>query len=455
MTDSVLVVSAISPLPVDNGRRVFLCGLLRYLSDRYDENNVHYALAAPADVPLPSLPGNFYRLPVPGVAEKLWNVGAHSVVQGRLTLQEALLSSRALQTSLRRLVDRVQPDVEFYDTIRIGQHRLPSRSGGRQILHLDDLYSVRYTRMLDASAAQTTTIDPLGQFAAAVPGAFRKFARNPAIYRRLLSWEASRLAQRERSIVHDFDMSTLVNSSEVETLQRESPTADVRLITPLAVVPQRVAREPSERPDFLFLGRLNVPHNDDAICAFLTDVLPALVALRPDARITIVGGGVGTNLQDLASRFRDNVYIEGFVEDLDPYFVRATAVIAPLRFGSGVKQKVLDALIRGVPVVGTGVALEGIPVDSSSASGCTVEDDFSRWPEALVRLIDPDVNAASSAAAAADGVRLYSEDHIYQQYDTIFQPDSVTPSVIDLRPEARKADGLRVGGASADHTRPL
>lgn len=409
-----------------------MCGLLRYLTDRYDEKNVHFALAAPPDVPLPNLPGQFYRLPVPRVAEKLWNVGAHSVAQRKLTLQEALLSSRGLQTSLRKLVDRIKPDVEFYDTIRIGQHRLPSRPGATQILHLDDLYSVRYTRMLEASSAGTTTIDPLGQFADVVPGAFRGLARNPAVYRRLLGWEAGRLEKREHSIVHDFDISTLVNSSEVETLRRESPTANVRLITPLAVMPERTAREPSERPDFLFLGRLNVPHNDDAICAFLTDVMPALVALRSDTRVTIVGGGVGSNLQDLASRFPDNVYLEGFVEDLDPYFVRATAVVAPLRFGSGVKQKVLDALIRGVPVVGTGVALEGIPIGSSSTSGCTVEDDFNRWPAALERLIDPDVNAAASAAAAAEGVRLYSEDHIYQQYDTIFQPDSVVQTVVDV-----------------------
>jgi glycosyltransferase involved in cell wall biosynthesis len=427
---SVVVISAISPLPVDNGRRVFLVGLVQYLVERLGPDSVHYGLVAAADVPTPNLPCRVHRLPMPNSAQRVGNAVVQSGLRRRLSLQEAMLSSRGLRAAIADLIATWEPSLEIYDTVRMAQHRAPSRSNSRSIVHLDDLYSVRYARMAEMSAALGADFDPLGEFAANIPGLLRRPAGVPAVYRPLLRWESSRMREREIAIARAFSRTLLVNAGEVADLNRMADVSTVRVITPLAPTPGTTRRSPAQPPEFVFLGRLNVPHNDDAICSFIRDALPSLQARLPESRLRIIGNGASPSLRRLASAHPQTVRLEGFVEDLDAVFAQATAVIAPLRFGSGVKQKVLDALARGVPVIGTEVTFEGIPVrrrlpgsasETADTDGCIVADDLAAWPTALTALVDRETNAEYSAAASAFFRRTYSQDVVYAQYDEIFQ----------------------------------
>jgi glycosyltransferase involved in cell wall biosynthesis len=428
---SVVVISAISPLPVDNGRRVFLAGLVQYLCDRLGPDDVHYGLVASPDVPTPALPCRVHRLPMPTPAEQLGNALVQSIVRRRLSLQEAMLSSRRLSTAVADLIAVWQPSLEFYDTARMAQHRVPFRLNTRSIVHLDDLYSVRYARMVETSDALGADFDPLGEFASNIPGFLRRLASVPAVYRPLLRWESRRMRQRETAIARESPCTLLVNAGEVANLSHQAGVSTVRVITPLAPIPRATLRAPAKPAEFVFLGRLNVPHNNDAICSFIRDALPVLLQRSPGCQLRIIGNGALATLRHLAGKYPNAVVLQGFVEDLDTIFARATAVIAPLRFGSGVKQKVLDALARGVPVIGTEVTFEGIPVSRGSSipslsaaagsDGCIVADDVRAWPEILASLADEATNIAYSAAAADFFRRTYSREVVYAQYDDIFQ----------------------------------
>ena len=65
------------------------------------------------------------------------------------------------------------PDIEVYDTLRLGQHAPASPRGRRRVLYLDDLFSVRYDRMLAVDERGDVDINPLGEFAANVPAPLR------------------------------------------------------------------------------------------------------------------------------------------------------------------------------------------------------------------------------------------------------------------------------------------
>ena len=98
------------------------------------------------------------------------------------------------------------------------------------------------------------------------------------------------------------------------------------------------------------------------------------------------------------------MHVAGAVARVEPYLDACRVSVAPLRFGAGVKGKVLASLGRGVPVVGSPVAFEGIPVGDGRE--VLVADGAAEAAEALVRLHEDEslwqrLSAAGTALVAA------------------------------------------------------
>jgi len=232
--------------------------------------------------------------------------------------------------------------------------------------------------------------------------------------------ERDRIRRAEAQVVRGFDASLLVNIDEVHRLRRISGNDTVRVVhgmLPPVAPPDRVVAEP---PELVFLGRLNIPHNDDAICAFIGAAMGELVRRHPDIRLRIIGKDPSDALLALVAAHAPNIVLEGFVENLDDVLGRATVSLAPLRFGSGVKIKMLDALARGVPTLATTVSVEGVPVAPDGGNGCFVSDDLTRWPDLIDEMIDPEHNAQLSKVAVEFFQSVYGRDVVTAQYDDIF-----------------------------------
>jgi glycosyltransferase involved in cell wall biosynthesis len=420
MAETALIISAVAPVPVDSGKRLVLRGLLDYFVDRLGSDNVHYALLGPRGSRRPEFPGVAHRLDKPSSASQITTLATRLLADRSYTVQEAMLGSPALRRQIQSLVAWLNPTIEVYDTLRLGQHAPAERRSRRRVLYLEDLFSVRYDRMLNFSETNDIEVDPLGEFAAFVPAPLRAIVSCDVIYRRVLQMERNRLYRREADMVRTFDASLLVNSNEVETLRSRSGSSAVQMINGLLPPIPIPVRAPAEPPELIFLGRLNIPHNDDAICAFLRTTMGALIERCPSVRLRIIGRGASEALRVLVADHAPNVILEGFIENLDPIFERATASLAPLRIGGGIKTKMLDALERGVPVLATSRAIDGIPSAANGTDGCIVEDDFTRWPDLLTSMAKPQRNVQLSRAALAFFTRTYGRDVVMAQYDSIF-----------------------------------
>ncbi|MGB6037119.1 MAG: glycosyltransferase family 4 protein, partial [Cryomorphaceae bacterium] len=84
----------------------------------------------------------------------------------------------------------------------------------------------------------------------------------------------------------------------------------------------------------------------------------------------IVGKNPDQRLISRAQKY-DSVELTGFVEELEPYFKKARAFVIPLRFGSGIKVKLLNAMYRGIPTVTTPIGTEGLEVEYGKDLFCT------------------------------------------------------------------------------------
>ena len=166
---------------------------------------------------------------------------------------------------------------------------------------------------------------------------------------------------------------------------------------PTAVVPNGVdldyfqpAESAVEPGSIVFTGLMTYRPNADGVGYFIRRILPMIRASRRDAAFTAVGWGLPDDVRPLLG---DAVTHTGRVEDIRPYLARASAVVVPLRIGSGTRLKVLEALAMAKPVVSTTVGCEGL--DLSAGEHLLIADDPSTFAAAVIRLLDDPAEAAA------------------------------------------------------------
>src|SRR5438105_6600906 len=105
------------------------------------------------------------------------------------------------------------------------------------------------------------------------------------------------------------------------------------------------------------MAALFYPSNADGVRWFMPDVFPRVRSLAPAASMTIIGPRPPRDLALLANG--DSIRVTGYVPDLAPYLSGAALMVVPVRAGSGMRVRILEALARGVPVVTTSMGAEG------------------------------------------------------------------------------------------------
>jgi glycosyltransferase involved in cell wall biosynthesis len=345
----------------------------------------------------------------------------------RLSLQESALHSDVVAARLRELLERIDPELEIWDTVRLGQYAgaVPRRGPGRplrRLLYADDLFSERYAAMLRDSATRALAGDPGGAFKKLLPRPVRPLLGHPLIYRPLLQLERGLVAVSEERQPPRFDGTYLVGAEEAARLRMRCPGAHIAALPPLLREPRQLPRKSPEAPVFTFVGGFDYAPNRDGMTWFLELCRQAVLAQLPDAIIQVIGTGTEAGLPEAAA-WGDRVRFLGWVDDLDAVLGSSIALLSPLRTGSGVKIKVLEALARGLPVVATPAGVQGI--EANEASGCLIAETPQGLAEAMKRACDPRVNAGLSEGARRAWNQHYSPAVVRRQYDDIFGlPDS-------------------------------
>jgi len=137
--------------------------------------------------------------------------------------------------------------------------------------------------------------------------------------------------------------------------------------------------EPALPPRLLFVGSSNHV-NLEGIKWFIENVFGILRGRSPDIELDIVGNAA--NFIEPAP----GLNLLGKVEDLTPFYKKASVVINPLRFGTGLKIKTVEALAMKRPLVTTRVGAAGIEEWSERAILCAEEPD--KFADAILRIID-------------------------------------------------------------------
>ncbi|MFO7305209.1 MAG: glycosyltransferase [Gammaproteobacteria bacterium] len=122
---------------------------------------------------------------------------------------------------------------------------------------------------------------------------------------------------------------------------------------------ERDLRQRFDSKQIVFFGTLHFPPNIDAATRLLQRIWPVIHARRPDLRLLIVGRNPSDELVAQAAA-TPNVRLERDVPQIEPYLRASRFSICPMFLGAGMKNKILESLAVGLPVIGTPEAIEGI-----------------------------------------------------------------------------------------------
>ena len=230
-------------------------------------------------------------------------------------------------------------DVLFVDHFLMFQY-VPAEFAGRVVLHQHNAEHLIWQR-----------------YASLTPPGLRKAA---------ISAEATRIRQYEREICLQAD-AVLAAPNDIETLVAAG-VPDDRFIETLHLGDESLLSRPdidfpATELRLLFIGSLDWEANRDGLMWFLEQVWPLLAPRHPGLRLTIIGRNADERLLRTAKSL-PGVELAGFVDDLEPWYARSRVFIAPVRFGGGIKVKIVNALYRGLPIATSAVGAEGLEVTS-------------------------------------------------------------------------------------------
>ena len=171
----------------------------------------------------------------------------------------------------------------------------------------------------------------------------------------------------EFKIIENVDVVHVVGSYEQKYLQEIFPKRAIRNIPLYIYEDERddIPKDFDKRKDILFVGGFGHPPNVDAVEWFNDEIYPGILAKYPDMVWHIVGGNPPEKIKKMQSA---NIILEGFVSDerLEELYKECRLAVVPLRYGAGVKGKIVEAAYYQIPMITTPIGAEGMSTEENT-----------------------------------------------------------------------------------------
>ncbi len=239
--------------------------------------------------------------------------------------------------------------------------------------------------------------------------------------------DVERMRQREVRIWQASDL-VLYPSYEEQHYVSDVLGDDRRSRSIQAYVFEPVAESHVASPSdtlLIFVAGFGHPPNVDAAMWLVKDIMPRVWSVVPKARLKLIGSNPSPDVKNLAD---EQVEVTGFVTDqqLERYYRSATLALVPLRFGAGVKSKVIEALANGVPLVTTPVGMQGLAESEGVAEVRVEADDFAI---AVVRLLKDESRRVNFRLAGLRYAARFSQQSLCLAWSQLLDEFVINPSI--------------------------
>lgn len=251
-----------------------------------------------------------------------------------MPFQLAYFRNNQMHKALEEFLGRVEVDVIHTQHLRMSQYT--RKLSLPRILDLPDAYSLYWER--------------------------RKSVPRKLINRIFDRVESRRVVRAEKCL-HDYQLNLACSVEDRDHLRKVHQGAQVELLRNGVNLEMfhSDGHDYSLSNKLLFTGNMDYAPNVDAVVHFVKNIWPKLKGEYSDLQLVIAGQRPVKEVLDLAG---NGIKITGFIPELKDVYADASVVIAPLRFGAGTQNKVLEAMAMGVPVVCTDIGFKGLEIES-------------------------------------------------------------------------------------------
>lgn len=198
------------------------------------------------------------------------------------------------------------------------------------------------------------------------------------------AWRAMR--DLETHVWSQVDLGLYPSEEEAFDARAMLSGANVEAIVPYGFDEFREDALPEGRAGVLFVAGFAHPPNVDAARLLVEELMPTVWERHPDVRVFLVGANPSPAVKSLQN---ERVIVTGYVDDatLEKFYLRSRVSVIPLRYGAGIKSKVVESLQQGLPLVTTATGAQGLP---GLADIAFVRDEPMALADAILRLLDDD-----------------------------------------------------------------
>lgn len=242
------------------------------------------------------------------------------------------------------------------------------------------------------------------------------------IFKYIYPIESKRLKEYEREAISKVNESIVISPEDKKYITGDNQLENIHVV-PNGVDASLLSKEFKAPRGFreggntiAYLGSMSYVPNVDAVSFFTDQVLPIIQNHHPDIEFYIVGKSPSRKVQQLSDK--EGVVVTGFVDNPYKYIYNTSIFVAPIRYGSGLQNKIIEAMALGKPVVTTSKGLEGI--EATPGKHLVVADTADEFAHSINQLLNnPDRRSALGTAAQQLISEKYTWEKIGPKFETI------------------------------------
>ena len=405
----ILYLSLRCPYPPQRGDRIRSYHFLKQLSKRHDITLVFFAESDDDIEAVEHLKPYCERIEWVRFRSLFAKINTALNCFSRLPLQVHYWYSPEMQRKINQLLQEEQFELIHAQLFRMGQYVVKA-NGMSKVLDLCDSLALNLSRRADLDCTPKRFLVRLEE-------------------KRVRRYEVEIMKAFDRgTVVADFDRDYLLKQDENLNLSVVPMGVDLQFFHNNSVNVGDISDKdnPSSKNDrlnnkdsiiLLFTGTMNYFPNSDAVVYFCQDILPLIQKQYPDVSFYIVGNHPTKQVKQLENR--DGVVVTGYVPDIRPYFEKASVFVAPLRAGSGIQTKNLEAMAMQTPVVTTSIGAMGLEAEQEKE--VIISDTPEGFAEKVIGLIENPNRRESVARAGRRRVEnSYDWDVLVERLEQVY-----------------------------------